>query len=184
MNRALQYLNLLGIAALAALCVLQWRANREVNHEAARLEKTRLEHASKLAEQDKAIHGLTADLDSFREQLVRVHAQRRETEATAAANVQNVKQLTLEQAQLKTGVANWAAAVTARDEQLKRVNEQLRQFAAERNEAVVKFNELTTHHNTVVTELNTRTQDFNVLVAKYNELAQRVEPLQKKGGSQ
>ena len=53
MNRSLQYANLLVVAALAVLCVMQWNANRRVNLEAGALEKTRIEQAAQIEQQEK-----------------------------------------------------------------------------------------------------------------------------------
>src|SRR5687767_12487479 len=102
MNRSLQYLNFLGILALAVLCVVQWRMNRRVNLEASALEKTRLEQAARLEDQDNTIKGYAADLDGFREQLARASLDLKETEASLAAAQREIRQLNSERDQLRT----------------------------------------------------------------------------------
>jgi uncharacterized coiled-coil DUF342 family protein len=146
-NRFLQYCNLVGVVALAALCVVQWRANRQAWLQVGGLEQTRLEQAAKLAEQDKALKGCAADLDNFRDQLSRVHGALKETEAGLAVSERRSRQLTSECDQLKTSLTNWVAAVSAREEQLKKANEQVQKLADARNETVVKFNELAEKYN-------------------------------------
>ncbi|MCI0534347.1 MAG: hypothetical protein L0Z50_03890 [Verrucomicrobiales bacterium] len=173
MTRSLQLINFFGVLALVALCVVQWRANRQVNLELIALEKTRLEHVAKLEEQERIIKGLTVDLDSFREQLARANVTAMDTESRLVSAERTVLQLTNERDQLKASVANWANAVTARDEQLKAAAEQLQKLAADRDEAVTKFHELAEKHNEVVKNLNERNRQFNELVEKYNKLAKQ-----------
>jgi chromosome segregation ATPase len=154
MNRVLQVLNLVGVLALAALCVLQWRANRAVNLEATGLEKIRLDQAARLAEQEKSLKGLTADLDAFRDQLGATHENLRAAEAKVATLERDTRQLTAERDQLKAAVEKWAEAVAARDARLAELDRQVRQLAADRNDAVRQFNELAEKYNAVVKDLN------------------------------
>jgi chromosome segregation ATPase len=154
MSRWLATWNLLGVVALAALCVLQWQANRRVNLEASHLEQLRLEHLAKIAEQDKTLKGQAADLDQFREQLAHSSARLKETETQFGGAQKRLQQLESERDQLKSSVTQWAAAVTERDARLKQAGDQLQQFLKERNEAVTKFNELAARYNTIVKDLN------------------------------
>lgn len=154
MNRTLQVLNLLGVLALAVLCVVQWRANRAVNLEAAGLEKVRLDQAAKLTELEKSLKGQAADLDSFREQLGKTHESLRAAEAKIATLERDARQLAAERDQLKTAVEKWADAVAVRDARLAELDQQLRQLATDRNDAVQKFNDLAGKYNAVVKDLN------------------------------
>lgn len=187
MNRFLQWFNLAGVLALAVLCVLQWRMNRQLNLDLNAAEKTRQQQAARLDEQEKRLKGGASDLDGFREQLTRATTSLKETETKLAALDRQVKQLTNERDQLKTSVTNWAAAVSARDAQLKQAGTDLKKLAEDRNAAVLKFNELaakqnelvkeleriTEDRNTMVDGLNKRTREFNALVEKYNTLAKQ-----------
>lgn len=190
MNRFLQWFNLAGVLALALLCVLQWRMNRQLNLDLNAAEKTRQKQATRLDDQEKWLKGGASDLDGFREQLTRAATSLKETEAKLAALDRQVKQLTNERDQLKTSVTNWAAAVAARDVQLTKAGADLQKLAADRNAAVLKFNEVATkqnelvkelerrakEHTTVVEQLNRRTREFNALVEKYNALAKQAAP--------
>jgi len=169
MNRSLQYANLLGVAALAVLCVMQWNANRRVNLEAGALEKTRIEQAAQIEQQEKNIKGQAADLDNFREQLALGSAALKEADAKLAKAGREIGHLEAEREQLKASVTNWAAAVTLRDERLKEAGERLQQLATDRNEAVVKFNGLAAKHSETVTALNERIKQFNELVVRFQE---------------
>lgn len=142
MSRTLQFINLLGVFALAVLCVMQWRADRNLNLELSAREKTRLDQAAKLEHQDKTIKGYVADLETFRKQLARANVSLKETEKSLAGAQREIRQLSNERNQLRISVTNWAGAVAARDEQLKQAAEQLQKLASDRNEAVKKFNEL------------------------------------------
>jgi chromosome segregation ATPase len=154
MNRFLQYLNLLGVAALALLCGVQWRTNRQVNLEATGLMKAGFEQAAKLEDQDKSLKSCAVDLEGFREQLSRAHNILKVTETKAAVAEREIRQLSSERDQLKTSGTNWAAAVSTRDDQLKAANEQLHKLAEGRNETIANFNELARKYNAVVQDLN------------------------------
>lgn len=189
MTRFLQWFNLVGVLALAALCVQQWRINRHLNHEFNEACKLCLSHSQNLGEKDRKLKNAAADLEVFRDQLTRATASLKEAEAKLAALDRQVKQLTNERDQLKTSVTNWAAAVTARDTQLKQAGADLKMLADDRNATVLKFNELaarqndlvkeierrTKEHNAVIEEMNKRTRDYNTLVEKYNALAKQVQ---------
>ena len=154
MNRALTYVNLAGVILLAALAVAQWRVNRRTNLQAIQLEKVGQEQSARIAEQDKTVQGQAADLETFRGQLTKTHATLKETESKLATTEQEVRQLAGERDQLKISVTNWAAAVTARDEQLKLANTELKKLGDDRNEVVGKFNDLAAKYNSVVKDLN------------------------------
>lgn len=203
MNRFLHWFNFLGVLALAALCVAQWRMNRTLNLALNEHQKVSQQQAARLAEQERQIKGGAADLDSFRDKIAETSTAVKETEAKAAALDRLVKQLTNERDQLKTSVTNWAAAVTTRDERLKQSGVELAKLGNDRNDAVRKFNELaaqqnklveeierrakehtalveemnkrTLEHNRMVMEMNKRAKDFNELVDKYNALAKQLE---------
>lgn len=189
MTRFLQWFNLVGVLALAALCVQQWRINRHLNHEFNEACKLCLSHSQNLSEKDKKLKGAAADLEVFRDQLARATASLKETETRLAALDRQVKQLANERDQLKTSVTNWAAAVAARDARLQQAGADLKKIADDRNATVLKFNDLaakqndlvkeierrTREHNAVIEELNKRTREFNALVEKYNALAKQAQ---------
>jgi septal ring factor EnvC (AmiA/AmiB activator) len=140
MNRMLQYLNLLGIAALVVLCCAQWSANRRLNLQAIALEKTRIEQSATISEQEKTIKGYVADLDDFRQRLELSEAAFKEVE-------QKLTTITAERDQLKTDLDKWIAAVAQRDVALKQADNQIEKIIAERNDAISKFNDLANRYN-------------------------------------
>jgi chromosome segregation ATPase len=154
MSRPLACLNLVGVLLLAALAIAQWQVNRSANLHAIELEKINQEQRLKISEQDRTIGGQAADLDTFREQLTRTHASLKESESRRAATEHEVRQISAQRDELRVSVTNWAAAVTARDEQLKLANAELRKIGAERNDVVGQFNELAAKYNSVVQDLN------------------------------
>jgi DNA recombination protein RmuC len=154
MNRSLQYVNLIGVLALAILCAAQWRANRLLHLQAIELEALQQEQTKALADREAKLKGAGADLDTFRQQLARLSDAVKAADAKAAATERDVRQLTVEREQLKTSVTNWAAAVTVRDERLKEAQAQLQKLVQERNETVAKYNQLAAKFNDVVKDLN------------------------------
>ena len=150
MNRFLHWFNLVGVLALAILCVLQWRANRQLNLEVNRREQLGLEQSARLEEQARTSAGQTSDLSSLRTHLARVSGELAQTADKLAAAERQLRQMAAERDQLKTSVTNWAAAVAARDERIKQTAAQLQTLARERNDAVKQFNELAIRHNQLV----------------------------------
>ncbi|MGV3772480.1 MAG: hypothetical protein ACO1QB_06225 [Verrucomicrobiales bacterium] len=171
MNRPLQIVNLIGTVALAGLCVFQWQGNRRLNLQVNQLEKTRIVQEGQIAESARELKGAKADLEIFREQIAQSAAALRDAETNLLATRTKLEIAESDNMQLKDSLTNWMEAVTARDEQLKIVNNQLAQLAEERNSAVVKFNELAETHNKLAKEIEKRAKDYNALVEKYNALA-------------
>lgn len=159
MNRKLQFVNLFGVAALAALCVVQWRQNRQLNLGLNAQENTRQAQEQKLAEQDKAMRGLTDDLMRFKEQFTSARSELTETREKFNTAERALSQISIERDQLQANLTNWMNAVTERDAKLTEANERINEVVGKLNESVVKFNQLVTNHNDVV--------------ARYNELAQK-----------
>lgn len=166
--KRLHYVNLIGVLSVAALCVVQWQINRRLNLDLRRLEKTRLDHESKMAEQDRTTKGLSSDLESFRERFTRANTEAKETGRKLAESEHRMNQLERERDQLKDSVTNWAGAVTVRDEQINKANGRIRRLADDLNAAIRKFNDLATNYNAAVNDLNTRTREYNALLEKYN----------------
>lgn len=161
MNRRLQVINLIGVAVLVLVCVLQWKRDRALNLELNRNEKTRLEQQAKLAEQEKNLRGVTDDLAIFKEQLARAQNEATETRQELRLLQQTNEFLITIREQLQESVTNWSAAVDARDKLIAEANENIRtlnerssDLAEKLNASILKFNELATNYNTVVEELN------------------------------
>ncbi len=165
MNRTLQFANLIGVAALAVLCFMQWNANRRVNLEASALEKVRIEQSAQIEQQEKNIKGQAADLDNFREQLALGSAALKETDAKLAKAGREIGHLESEREQLKSSVTNWAAAVTLRDERIKEGNERIRQLGEDLNASIRKFNELAETHGKLVKNWNDQQEKLAAMKA-------------------
>jgi chromosome segregation ATPase len=152
--KGIQYVNLLGVLVLGALCVAQWQRDRRMNLEVNRLEKARIDHQSMLAEQEQLIQGLNMDLAQFKEEMAKVQTELNETRQKLRVAEREARQLTAERDQLKTSITNWVAAVNARDERLKEANKEIGRLAGELNGSIAKFNELATNYNATVKDLN------------------------------
>jgi len=158
-SRGLQYANLAGVLALAILCVVQWRRDRDLNLEVNRLEKTRIAGESKIQEQEKTLLGLTSDLALFKEQLTTARSDLRQARDRLRTVESENFQLTGERDQLREAITNWMSAVAIRDERINEANGRIRDLADQLNASIRKFNELTTNFNNVVTELNKQRAD-------------------------
>lgn len=154
MNHRLQFANLFGVIALTALCVVQWRQNRQLNLGLNDLEKTRQTQEQKLAEQDKTVRGLTEDLTRFKEQFTSAKSELSETREKLGVAERTLIQLSSERDQLQTSLTNWINAVIERDARLKEANERINEVVGRLNESAVKFNTLVTNYNDVVKQLN------------------------------
>ncbi len=171
MSTPLSWINLGGVAVLAGLCVVQWSVNRRIELDRLALEKVRVEHEGRLAEQTRRLAGQTADLESFRRHVIEANAAVRTNEARFNALERELDALRGERDHLRTSMTNWMIAVRERDEHLGRAAGELKRVVEERDAMVARVNELGGRHNKLVEELNQRTRDFNELVAKYGELA-------------
>lgn len=154
MNRTLQYLNFFGVFALAVLCVLQWRHDRQLNLQTIQLEKTRQEQQQKISEQEDAARGLSADLADFKNRLKAEHDDLDETRRQLRTNETAVAVLTAERDQLKESVTNWMEAVAQRDALAKEANGRIEELSQRLNASIQKFNDLATNYNSVVKDLN------------------------------
>jgi chromosome segregation ATPase len=143
--KRLHHVNLLGVIAVAVLCVVQWQRNRHLSLEVNRAEKIQLEQVERIGEREQMLLGLKADLAQFKEQV---------TKSRNELSDGRQKLQAAEREQLKSSITNWASAVGERDERLKEADVQIRRLAEELNSSVLKFNELATNHNAVVKELN------------------------------
>ena len=154
MNRGLQYVNLLGVLALAALCLVQWRHDRSLNLELIRSEKARLGQADELTERAATIRDLNEDLSQLKTSLSNERSLRLESEQKLKSDGLTIQQLTSETIQLKTAVTNWSRAVALRDERLKTANTRIDELADELNASIRKFNVLVTNYNALVSQVN------------------------------
>jgi chromosome segregation ATPase len=147
--KSLVYINLLGVLALATLCGFQWEANRQANLRAESLDKTRQEQNNQIARQQHEIAGYTEDLHTAQAQITTLRDERDKvtTERDKAAAARD-KAIT-ERDQLKAKVedsdailAKWKAAVTQRDEAIKKAVAQIEGLAKERDDVIGKYNAL------------------------------------------
>jgi len=143
----LQYINFLGVAAVAILCGFQWQTNSRLSLEVQSLEKTRLEQAAKIDEQDQTIKNDAVDLDDLRSRLSLAESALVEAQQKVADDQAEIKQL-------KTALDKWIAAVAERDQALKQAGTEILKLANERNEAILKFDDLAGKYNAVVKQLN------------------------------
>ncbi len=148
------YFNLLGVLVLAALCAVQWQANRRLNLQVIDLERTRQQQVQKMTEQDRTIKGYASDLDEFRRRLEQSDSALKEAETKVATLGMERDQLLAERDRNKIVLEKWMAAVMERDEAIKKGNDEILKLAQARNDAVAKFNDLATKYNAVVKELN------------------------------
>ncbi len=154
MNRRLQWINLAGVFALAAICAMQWAAHRRLNRDIHQLEKSRTEQRLQIETLIRSSSGQTNDLESLRAHLARMSQELRNAEAKLAVSELQARQAVLERGQLKTSVTHWAAAATARDERIRQDAVHLEKLAQERNDAVKSFNDLAERHNLLVSNWN------------------------------
>jgi chromosome segregation ATPase len=179
MSRTLTRLNLVGVVALAGLCVFQWRTNRSLNLDINALQKSSQLQAVKITEQEKNLQGLSADLENFRGQLTRANAELRETSAKLQISERDNAQLTAERDQLKESIANWAAAVHVRDERIAEANHRIHEIGERLRDGAEKFNKLATRYNDTVKQLDELTVKYNAVITQLNEARNPAESATK-----
>ncbi len=153
MNSRLNYLNLLGVLALAILCIAQWQRDRRLNLEIGHLDEMRLQQSAKIDEQAGQLKGLNEDLGQLKTSLGNEQTLRSQVEQKVVSTENADQQLALERDQLKAAITNWANAVALRDERMKEANSRIEQLAADLNASIQKYNELVTNYNAVVKTL-------------------------------
>ena len=159
MKDRLKYVNLVGVVALAALCVFQWVRDRRLNLEIKRLYQVRLELSAKIDDQSNQLRELNEDLNQLKLSLATERDLRSQTEKKLASSEAAGEQLARERDQLKVAISNWANAVALRDERMKEANARIELLAADLNTSIRKYNELVTNYNAVVKSLGpTRSQ--------------------------
>jgi chromosome segregation ATPase len=174
MKRFLPWLNFLGVLALAALCVIQWRRDRALNLEFNTLEKTRQAQEQALAEQKNTAEGLAADLAELKEQWQRHTGDSSLLRSNVIRLERENLQLTADRQELKASVTNWAAAVRERDARLAQASGQLRDLSAKLTDSVRKYNDLATNYNASV-------QRFNDLATNYNSVVEQLNKARREG---
>jgi chromosome segregation ATPase len=150
MNGQLKCLNLVGVVALACLCVTQWLHDRRLNLEIKRLDQVHLEQSAKIDEQANQLKGLNEDLDQLKTSLASERDLRTQVEQKLETAEVTNQQLALERDQLKGAITNWVNAVALRDERMKEANARIEQLAADLNASIRKYNDLVTNYNALV----------------------------------
>jgi chromosome segregation ATPase len=154
MNRTLQFLNLFGVLAVAALCVVQWQNNRRLNLDANQLEKTRQVQQQKISEQEETARGLTQDLARFKEQVKALNDDLGEAKTKSRETENVLTTMTADRNRLADSITNWINAVAQRDALAKEANSRIEELSTQLNASIQKFNELATNYNSVVKDLN------------------------------
>ncbi|HTI68801.1 MAG TPA: hypothetical protein VMF06_02465 [Candidatus Limnocylindria bacterium] len=154
MSKALHYINLAGILAVAGLCVVQWVANRSLNLDVARLTRVGFEQAAKLEEARKARADCAADLEGFRDRVTQASQAERAASEQVTKLTRELGQAVAERDGAQGSLSAWEKAVADRDAQIKLGNEQIGKLAATRDQAVARYNELAEKYSGVVKDLN------------------------------
>lgn len=157
MTRALQWLNLLGVLALAALCAAQWSTNRRLSLAGIAMEKHSAEQTATIEKRDASIRGYTADLDELRGRLTLAESQSKELDAKLASAVATSKASLAEREQLKASLDSYVVALAGRDSALKSASGQIEQLTLSRYEAIARFNDLAEKYNALATRDSPRT---------------------------
>lgn len=143
MNRSLTIFNLLGVLAVATLCITQWRTNSRLDAQVQALNKTCSDQQNKIAGQTETIKEDAADLEDLRQRLVLAEDQLADTQQELALR-------NAEYEQLRSTLKKWIQAVADRDAALKQAGVVIQKIAQERNDAIQKFNDLAAKYNAVV----------------------------------
>jgi len=146
MNRAFSILNFLGVAVLSVLSAAQWQTNSRLETTAEQLNKTRIEQAATIAEQQKTLKVNATDLDDLRQRLSL-------SESDLKTTLTERDRFAAEAKALKAALDKWLAAVKERDAALKQAGDLVQKLASERNDAIAKFNDLADKYNALVKQL-------------------------------
>ena len=154
MNVKLNWFNLIGVVALTVLCVIQWQHDRRLNLELNRSERSQMEQAAKLAEETRALDGVTQDLSQLKGSLAEKQAALLQSVRDQQRSNRSNLVLAAECARLKAAITNWSDTVNLQNSRIGEANARIEQLAADLNASILKFNELVTNYNAVAGELN------------------------------
>jgi chromosome segregation ATPase len=170
-NLRLPWVNLAGVALLAALCTWQWMGHRRLELDRARLEGLRTRQEAQLEELTRQGVTQQADLEFFRQSVTWASLRSRTQEVQISTLERDLDLLRAERDGSKSSLSNWVSAVQERDERLEQAAAQLHRVVGERDALALRLNELAGRQNGLVEELNTRTREYHELATKYAELA-------------
>jgi chromosome segregation ATPase len=139
-SRTLQVLNLLGVLAMAGLCVVQWQTNSRLGEDVTNLELTRRQLTAHIAEQDQRIAEDAADLDDFRQRLMLAESEMKDLQAKLTT-------VTMQRDQLKAAVDAYAAAVAERDKAIALQSADIKKLITERDQLAAQYNDLAKKFN-------------------------------------
>lgn len=151
MSRFLHWFNLLGVLALLGLCLVQWQNNRRLQVELIQAAQARREQESRLEQHLKTNEGQAQHVSRLQGHLSRLTGELEQTASQLAETRRQARQSAAQCGQLKSSVTNWAAAVAARDTQLRQSAAQLEELAEARNAAVRQFNDLVERYHQLAT---------------------------------
>jgi chromosome segregation ATPase len=147
MKRFFDVFNLLGIGALAWLCVAQWTTNGQLSRENDRLETIRLQQAATIETQRQTIAGQAEDLDEFRSRLATAETQLKDLTLQLEKVTAEKKQAITDRDRLKATLDQWVAAVKQRDDLIK-------DLARQRNDAIAQLKDVVDKYNALVKKVN------------------------------
>jgi chromosome segregation ATPase len=146
MNRILGIFNFLGIMVLIVLSAAQWQHNSRLENNVQRLDKTRIDQAAKIADQEKALKDDATDLEDLRQRLSL-------SESELKSAIADRDRFAAEGKQLKIALDKWTNAVKERDAAIKQASDLIQKLAIERNDAITKFNALADKYNAIAKQL-------------------------------
>jgi chromosome segregation ATPase len=147
MKRFFDVFNLLGIGALAWLCVAQWTTNGQLSRENDRLETIRLQQAATIETQRQTIAGQAEDLDEFRSRLATAETQLKDLTLQLEKVTAEKNQAITDRDRLKATLDQWVAAVKQRDDLIK-------DLARQRNDAIAQLKDVVDKYNALVKKVN------------------------------
>ena len=150
MIRWLAIMNSLGIAAVVAVCVMQWHSIRLIDADRDRLERVRQGQAARIDKQTKTVSDQASDLEDVRRRLSTAEHQLTDLH-------QKLLQAIAERDALKEAIAKWKTALAARDAAIQKTGEQLAALMKQRDETFARFNDLATKYNDLVKKVMAET---------------------------
>lgn len=160
MKAGLHYFNLLGVLALAILCVAQWQHDRQLNLDLNRSERLRLEQTAKIGGLEAARKGLEEDLGQLKAAFSAQQGANAQVARDLVLSISTNQQLLAEQQTWRATLTNYAQTVAIQNDRIKEANARIEALASNLNQSIGKYNRLVTNYNAVVGELNALRKGF------------------------
>lgn len=148
--RNLERWNLIGVIAVAILCLSQWHRNRELNRELNLQIRRNHELTTQLDDRERDVELARTESNGFKDRLALTELNETKLKEELGQSFTTLRRLELERSQLRMAISNWQEAVVIRDRRLSESDQAQRKLTDSLKEGTARYNQLATNYNTLI----------------------------------